>query len=290
MNKLFNKIGVIGKYGDHNINPTLERLIQYLQDQGKEVLLESGTASTMNCASCSHQDYAQLSNNCDLVIVVGGDGSLLSAARNLSNPDTAILGINLGRLGFLVDISPDEIEERLDEILAGNYAEEQRSLLQTQVLRGGTIVHHSTALNDIVTHKLNIARMVELEVSIDGHYLYNQRSDGLVVSTPTGSTAYALSGGGPILHPTLAAMVLVPICPHTLSNRPIVIGNDSTIEIIIRADNKAQLTCDGQINYELEANDHILIKKKEHALRLIHPPGHDCFETLRAKLHWGTHP
>lgn len=290
MSKAFNKIGVIGKYGDHNINPTLDHLIQYLQDQGKDVVLETDTANHMDNNPCSSQNYAQLSNDCDLMIVVGGDGSLLNAARNLGDADTAILGINLGRLGFLVDISPNEIDERLNEIFNGNYVEEKRSLLQVEVMRNEQVVHYSTALNDVVTHKLNIARMVELEVSIDGRYLYNQRSDGLVVSTPTGSTAYALSGGGPILHPTLDAIVLVPICPHTLSNRPIVINDHSTIEIIIRANNRAQLTCDGQINYELEADDRILIKKKELPLRLIHPPGHDCFETLRAKLNWGAHP
>jgi len=220
------------------------------------------------------------------------DGTLLNAARSLVDADVPVLGVNLGRLGFLADVSPRDMGQRLDEILAGQFEEERRALLHASVIRGGHSVSESDALNDIVIHKWDIARMIELDTRIDGRFLNSLRADGLIVSTPTGSTAYALSGGGPIIEPSLPALVLVPICPHTLSNRPIVLSDQSTIEILVHGDdaNKAQITCDGQVNFSLATGDIIRIQRKAKTLRLIHPSGHDHFDIMRKKLRWAEQP
>ena len=236
-------------------------------------------------------DRDTLAGSCDLAIVVGGDGTLLNAARSLAECGVAVLGVNLGRLGFLVDVSPEEMPDQLDRILAGDFTEEQRTLLHMTVTRDGKVLGESAALNDVVVHKKDIARMIELDTYIDRHFLNTNRSDGLIISTPTGSTAYALSGGGPILHPRLDAITLVPICPHTLSNRPIVLHDESTIEIVIHKGTlEATVSCDGQVNQSLEADDLITVRKHDHALRLLHPPGHDYFAVLREKLRWSEQP
>jgi len=225
---------------------------------------------------------------CDLVIVVGGDGTLLKAARLLVDMDVRILGINLGRLGFLTDVSRHEMEARLDEIFAGRFQEESRFLLRAVVVRNGEETMHGDALNDVVLQKWNVARLIQFDTHIDGLFVTTQRADGLIVSTPTGSTAYALSGGGPILHPSLNAIALVPICPHTLSNRPIVVDAMSTVEIVVcdGQQTSAQLTFDGQTASALEPGDRVVIRRKDRPVRLIHPPDHDYFATLRTKLHW----
>jgi NAD+ kinase len=197
--------------------------------------------------------------------------------------------VNLGRLGFLADVMPAEMTDRLAEILAGDYDEERRFLLDVRVVRDGRDVFQASALNEVVVHKWHIARLIQFETMINGRLVNTQRSDGLIVATPTGSTAYSLSGGGPILHPGLDAMVLVPICPHTLSSRPLVVSADSEFEIRMHHSGEqpeAQLTCDGQTTMELSPADCIIISQKERRLRLVHPRGHDYFATLRAKLHW----
>jgi NAD+ kinase len=223
--------------------------------------------------------------------VVGGDGTLLNAARSLADTGCAVLGVNLGRLGFLVDVSPEDMDTQLNSILGGDFIEEPRTLLHAMVTRDGEPVDESTALNDVVINKKDIARMIELDTWIDGHYLNRNRSDGLIVATPTGSTAYALSGGGPILHPGLDAITLVPICPHTLSNRPIVINHDSRIEIVIHEGTlQAQISCDGQVNLTLDPGDRVTVRRHDHDLRLLHPPGHDYFDVLRRKLRWSEQP
>ena len=221
--------------------------------------------------------------------MVGGDGTLLNAARSLAPYDIAIVGVNQGHLGFLTDVSPGEMEQKLDEIFSGQYNEDERFLLHCSVLRDGEHINESVALNDVVVHKWDVARMLETETFVNGQLLNNLRSDGLIASTPTGSTAYALSGGGPILQPCLNAIVLVPICPHTMSNRPIVVDGNNVIEIVVRGSGHAhaQVTCDGQINFGLVAGDRVRIRKAEHKVRLIHPVDHDHFHVLRAKLHWG---
>jgi len=291
MKSHFTHIGLIGKSEDSNVSTTLRALTGYLEQREVEILLDGTLADILPDSPHAVVDRDTLASSCDLVIVVGGDGTLLNAARSLAEPGVAVLGVNLGRLGFLVDVSPEDMPVQLDKILSGQFSEEQRTLLHMTVIRDGEIISQSSALNDIVVHKKNIARMIELDTYIDGHFLNTNRSDGLIVSTPTGSTAYALSGGGPILHPRLEAITLVPICPHTLSNRPIVIDDDSVIEIIIHTGTpEATVSCDGQVDQSLEADDLITVRKHNHALRLLHPPGHDYFAVLREKLRWSEQP
>ena len=287
----FTHIGLIGKSQDSNVSTTLHALCRYLEQQNVEILLDGSLADILPGSPHAVVGRDMLANVCDLAIVVCGDGTLLNAARSLAESGSAVLGVNLGRLGFLVDVSPEDMHEQLDKILSGQFSEEQRTLLHMTVIRDGEILSQCSALNDVVVHKKNIARMIELDTYIDGHFLNTNRSDGLIVSTPTGSTAYALSGGGPILHPKLEAITLVPICPHTLSNRPIVIDDDSVIEIIIHKGTlEATVSCDGQVDQSLQADDLITVRKHNHALRLLHPPGHDYFAVLREKLRWSEQP
>jgi len=291
MTSHFTHIGLIGKTEDAHVSTTLRALIAYLEQRKTEILLDEDLANILPDGPHAIVDRETLAKTCDLAIVVGGDGTLLNAARSLAESGVAVLGVNLGRLGFLVDVSPEDMPGQLDKILGGDFSEEQRTLLHMTVTRNGDILSESSALNDVVVHKKDIARMIELDTWIDGHFLNTNRSDGLIVSTPTGSTAYALSGGGPILHPSLDAITLVPICPHTLSNRPIVIHGESEIEIIIhRGTLEATVSCDGQVYQSLEADDHITICKHDHVLRLLHPPEHDYFAVLREKLRWSEQP
>ena len=291
MKSRFSHIGLIGKTEDRQVTTSLHALIDYLEQRDVSILLDAALADILPGSPHAVVDRDTLANTCDLAIVVGGDGTLLNAARSLAECGVAVLGVNLGRLGFLVDVSPEEMPDQLDRILAGDFTEEQRTLLHMTVTRDGKVLGESAALNDVVVHKKDIARMIELDTYIDRHFLNTNRSDGLIISTPTGSTAYALSGGGPILHPRLDAITLVPICPHTLSNRPIVLHDESTIEIVIHKGTlEATVSCDGQVNQSLEADDLITVRKHDHALRLLHPPGHDYFAVLREKLRWSEQP
>jgi len=290
MENAFSRIGLIGKYGDPGVVATVRKLSRILRARGCEVLLEDQTAASMNNPDLPAVSPEELGRRCDLAITVGGDGTLLNAARNLVRHNVPLLGINLGRLGFLVDVSPGEMDSRMNEILDGKFEEEQRIMLTT------CIQHHNggadsigDALNDVVVHKWEVARMIETETFINGRFLNSMRSDGLIISTPTGSTAYALSSGGPILDPDMDAIVIVPICPHTMSYRPIVIDGDSEIEIIVKENphSHAQVTCDGQINLGVVSGDKINIRKLKQCVRLIHPCQHNHYEILRAKLNWG---
>jgi len=289
MPNIFETIGLIGKYGDPGAGDTLKSLSTYLQERGIRVLLDETTADMVPNHGLETGDRKAIGTQCDLAIVVGGDGSLLNAARSLVEFEVPLLGVNLGRLGFLVDISPANMTDNLDRILAGDYIEEKRSILHTTIQCEAGMTAEHTAFNDVVVHKWNVARMIELDIHINGEYVNTQRSDGLIAATPTGSTAYALSGGGPIVHPALDAFILVPICPHTMSHRPLVIEGSSQIEIFITQANHtdAQVTCDGQINLNLVPGDRIKVRRKDKRVRLIHPPSYDYYEILRAKLRWG---
>ncbi len=285
----FDIIGLIGKRNDPKVQETAQLLGAFLKEQNLHILVDETIveiSSALNVDSVSRETIGEQS---DLIVVIGGDGTLLCAARALIDYNVPIVGINLGRLGFLVDISSTKVIGGIKEILQGNYFEEARCALQFSVYRDEKILCEGVALNDVVIHKWNMARMIELETLIDGRYVNTQRSDGLIISTPTGSTAYALSGGGPILYPTLNAMALVPICPHTLSNRPIVISGDSNIEIIVTPEDQehVQITWDGQNSYNLKSNDRVKIRKYLNGIKLIHPEEHDHYEVLRAKLRWG---
>jgi NAD+ kinase len=291
MNSPFERVGLIGKSGDHNVSSTLRSLTTLLERHRLHIQVDESVADMLPDSIYPVVTREVLARQCNLAIVVGGDGTLLNAARSLADHGCAVLGVNLGRLGFLVDVSPDDMDMQIKRILGGDFIEEPRTLLHAAVTRGEKPVGESTALNDVIVHKKDIARMIELDTWIDGHFLNRNRSDGLIVATPTGSTAYALSGGGPILHPSLDAIALVPICPHTLSNRPIVINHDSRIEIVIHEGTlQAQISCDGQVNLTLDPGDRVTVRRHDHDLRLIHPPGHDYFDILRRKLRWSEQP
>jgi NAD+ kinase len=222
------------------------------------------------------------------VIVLGGDGSLLSAARTMARFETPVLGINRGRLGFLTDISPDEVGELVPAVLEGRYEREERFLLDVTVEREGRVVARADALNDVVLNSGTSAQMIEFELSIDGQFVYRQRADGLIVATPTGSTAYSLSGGGPIMHPSLNAVVLVPMFPQTLSSRPIVVTGESVIRLDVLERNRIHppVTSDGQVNMTARPGDAVVLRKKPHRLTLLHPLGHSFYASCRDKLHW----
>lgn len=284
----FKNIGLIGRLGSAKVVETLKRLLRFLEEGGYHVIIEDRTATVLLDHGHPEASRRLLGELCDLVIVVGGDGSLLGAARTLCHSGTLVLGVNRGRLGFLTDISPDELEARVGEVLAGRYELEERFLLDAELYRDGVQVGSGDALNEVVLHPGKAVRMIEFELFLDGQFVYSQRSDGLIVATPTGSTAYALSGGGPIMHPKLDVITLVPMFPHTLSSRPIVIDAASEIRIHIGETNQTypHISCDGQTRAVAKPDDVLVIRRKPRRVQLVHPLGHNFFEVLRSKLGW----
>ncbi|MCF6202968.1 MAG: NAD(+) kinase [Methylococcaceae bacterium] len=290
MLKSFKTIGIIGKYSDSRIANTILEILSYLQNNSYKVLVDSKSAALLSPNTVIACEIDLLSAKCDLIIAIGGDGTFLSAARASVTFNTPLIGINLGRLGFLVDISPEYINLKLNSILAGNYLEDKRYLLQTKIIRDGETIHQETAVNEVVVHRWVTPSMLEIVTHIDGIFLNSQRSDGLIISTPTGSTAYSLSAGGPILHPSLHALVLVPLNAHTLSNRPIVVDDSSEIEISFKQSKQisALVTCDHLEIPKISINDKILIKKLPDPITILHPEDHDFFHILREKLSWSS--
>ena len=288
----FSTIGIITKPSDIRLADTVRALLEYLHSKSLDVFVDETAIDLIQDTGVTVHGRDTIVHHCDLGIVIGGDGTLLHAARSLAPFDIPLLGINRGRLGFLVDVSPLEMTLVLDEVLNGKYQEDHRFLLHAEVIRNGEVIAASDAFNDVVVHVSDVVRMIEVDTYVNNHYLYTQRTDGLIVATPTGSTAYALSGGGPILHPRLNAIVLVPICPHTLTNRPIVVDAESYIQIDLSQRNNApsRVSFDGQVSVDLEPNDRIQVNRQSHTLRLIQPVGHDYYEILRAKLHWSEQP
>jgi NAD+ kinase len=285
----FRSVALIGKPDAERIVETLPALHTHLRARGLKVVVERGCADLVD-AGGEVYPLDGLGQQCDLAIAIGGDGTLLSAARILAEHDIPLIGVNLGRLGFLVDISPQEVLKSLDEILDGHYRSEDRLLLAASIERDGRVLHCQTAVNEVVVHRWNTSSMIEIVTFIDGAFLNSQRSDGLIVSTPTGSTAYALSGGGPILYPTLKAIVLVPINPHSLTNRPIVVADDSVVEIAFRPSKQflARVSCDNVSLPDLDLQDRVRIAKAPRPFRILHPLTHDFFEILRVKLNWSS--
>jgi len=263
----------------------LANLAQHLSAKGIEVWVEDSTAQHANLPEYKSLSLEDIGKTADLAIVMGGDGTMLSVARSLIEADVPLVGVNRGRFGFLTDLRAEDMLAEIDRILDGNFIREPRMLLSTQVIRKNQVVHSSYALNDVVIK--SGLRLIELEVEIDGKFVYKQRSDGLILSTPTGTTAYALSAGGPILHPNLEAISLVPICPHTLSNRPIAVNSTSKIEITLVQFNEAQLSMDGQSQLVLEIGDKIIVQRAEKNIFLLHPSDYCYFDMLRNKLNWG---
>lgn len=286
----FRTVGLIGKSDADRISETLSDIFRILVEKGVRVLVAAECARFVDFKGLEKASIEEIGASSDLAIVVGGDGTLLAAARALAQFDIPLVGVNLGRLGFLVDISPGDLRTSLGDLLDGVYRTEDRYMLRAQILRDDTVIREHAAINEVVVRSGNPASMIEIETQIDGLFLNSQRSDGLIVSTPTGSTAYALSAGGPILSPTLRAMVLAPINPHTLTNRPIVVDDNSVIGISFRPSKQfnAKVICDNISIPDVKMSDHIVIRKEQKPFRILHPLNHDFYEILRAKLNWSS--
>jgi len=290
MEYAFQKIGLIGRTDSSRFSESLSRITILFSSLDLPVMVESHLADLMPGSGFDIASREEIGNECDLVVVLGGDGSMLGAARLMARYKVPVLGINRGRLGFLTDISPDDIEDQVFSVLEGHFTTEKRFLLDVLVQREGQIIGRADALNDVVVNSGTSAKMMEFDLYVDEVFVYRQRADGLIVSTPTGSTAYSLSGGGPIMHPRLDAIVLVPMYPHTLSSRPIVIDGSSEIRIDIGVENIIQppVICDGQVNLTALPGDSVCISKKPDQLSLIHPVGHSFYASCRDKLGWGS--
>jgi NAD+ kinase len=287
--KAFSKIALVGKPGSKAAQETINVLCKQIFQLGLEVYLPESDKYDFPSGDANKIPMQSIGDLCDLVIVVGGDGSMLKTARDLIDSQVPMLGINRGHLGFLTDIRPTEVDSRVPPVLAGEYTLENRFLLYAEVFRNDQPIGSSCAVNDVVLYPGEIARMIQFELYMDRQFVYSQRSDGLIVSTPTGSTAYSLSGGGPILAPQTDTIVLVPMCPHTLTSRPIAVNKQKVIDIVISETNphNPQLSCDGQVIISLAPGDRIQIKQYPIEMCLVHPLDYDYFEVLRSKLGWG---
>lgn len=287
MTPSFNTIALIGKYKSQEIGEAVLRLASFLQERGHQVLVARHTGEIIGNTTFPMADVSEIGARADLAIVLGGDGTMLGIACALSGYSVPLVGVNQGRLGFLADVLASSMLETISAILNGQFVAEERILLAITIWRDGAPVCEACAFNDVVVSKSSTGRLIEFEIAIDGQFVYSQRADGLVVATPTGSTAYALSAGGPILHPTLEAFVLVPISPHTLSARPIAVNSHSTVEVIVAHADDARAHFDGQRHFELQINDKVVVRRAAKTIRLLHPAGHNYYDTLRQKLHWG---
>ena len=287
-------IALIGKYHSREISDSLSLLAKDLQQRGITVVIEKDTVSNSEARADMHRwescDFAAIGERADLAIVLGGDGTMLNAARQLARYNVPLVGVNQGRLGFMTDIARNDMLICMDDLLAGKFVPEYRMLLDAEVLRDGQRIASSLTLNEVVVDKGAIGRLIEFELFIDGEFIYSLRSDGLIISTPTGSTAYSLSANGPILHPQVSGIALVPLCPHSLTNRPILVSDHNEIEIrIVRAiDSRAHF--DGQVTIDLSPGDRVHIRRAECSICLLHPPGYSYFAMLRQKLHWSEQP
>lgn len=285
----FKEVGLVARMGSPLVLESLRQVERFLRSLSVEVILEERAAGMLGETDLKVLSLKEMGTHCDLVIAVGGDGNILGAARALSPFGVPLLGINRGRLGFLADVSPEEIELRVGEVLAGDYSIEEHFLLEgAMTVAGQTVV--TSALNEIIVHSASMAKMIEFDLYIDGAFVYKQHSDGLIVSSPTGSTAYALSAGGPIMHPSLDAMVLVPMFPHTLTSRPLVVPGDSELKIVIGSTfgTDAKVSFDSQLELTMKPGESVLICKKQEKLKLIHPPGHSFYSVCRSKLDWAS--
>ncbi len=292
MTQIFKTIVLVGKYQSPDVAEVVLRLAAFLRDNSYAVCIEQGTASAISMGNNAFPvvTYDEIGAQCDLALVLGGDGTMLNTARRLAAYGVPLVGVNQGRLGFLTDIARDEAVEKVSEILEGRFIEETRFMLSAEVLRGDERVFHTQALNDVVLNKGDIGRMIEFDLSIDAEYVYTQRSDGMIVSTPTGSTAYALSSNGPILHPRVDGIALVPLCPHALTARPITLPDTCVIDIHLQPPHDARIHFDGQERFDARAGDTIRIRRSPHDIRLLHPESYSYFAMLREKLHWSAAP
>ena len=287
MNTRFNCIGIVGHPRHPTALATHEMLYRWLTKQGYRVVVEQQIARELNLQNVTTGTMAEIGQLADLAVVVGGDGNMLGAARVLARYDIKVIGVNRGNLGFLTDLDPDNALQQLSAVLEGEYIAESRFLLEAKVCRQAGVPRIGTAINEVVLHPGKVAHMIEFEVYIDENFAFSQRSDGLIISTPTGSTAYSLSAGGPILTPSLDAISLVPMFPHTLSARPLVINSNSTIRLrfsSMRSD--LEISCDSQIALPVQEGEDVLIRRSDYRLNLIHPKNYNYFNTLSSKLGW----
>ncbi len=287
----FNHLGIICKPDETRVSEIVSILLPILKEKGLEYSLDDSVKSAgyLDAKTISRSDLVETA---DLFIVIGGDGTFLGAARSLINSEKPLLGVNAGRLGFLADIAPEKLQHELDEILSGEYILEDRILLDGEITGNTDRPIKDIALNDISIHMRNTIRMIEFETKVDNQALHTLRADGLIVSTPTGSTAYSLSAGGPVIHPGLNVLSLAPICPHTLSSRPIVVNGNSEIEINLLSDCDvpAVVAFDGQNTHDIEPGDTLKIKTMSKTLKVMHPKSYDYYHVLRNKLHWSEQP
>lgn len=286
MERSFKTVALIGKYKTPGIAEPLLRLASFLSNQGVSVVVDLLTAEHLKQHPYRVLSLDKMGGVVDLAVVLGGDGTMLNIARILGPFRIPLVGVNQGRLGFLTDLSVDSMLLSIAAMLEGEYVTEKRMLLATAVLRNKEIIFKSLAFNEIVVHRSNVSSMIEFEISINGEYLYTQRADGLIVATPTGSTAYALSAGGPIIHPSLNVISLVPVCPHTLSNRPIVVAGESVIEIQMHRTSDARVRFDSHTHFDLHLDDTLTVIRYPDPVYLLHPVGHSYYHTLREKLFW----
>lgn len=290
MTQYFRCIGLIGKPDHQGANQTLTALHNWLIERGNDVLVESRVAAQLPLNHAKPASLQQIGNQADLAIVVGGDGNMLGAARALCRYDIAVIGVNRGNLGFLTDLDPDNFETHLEQVLQGEFDTEYRFLLEAKVYHEGELVGQNSAMNEVVLHPGKVAHMLEFEVYVDNNFMLGLRADGLILATPTGSTAYSLSGGGPILTPNLEAISMVPMYPHTLSSRPVVVSSDSQIHLKVSPENNSdmQISCDSHEALEVLPGDEVIVTRQTDRLRLVHPKEYRYFNVLRKKLGWGS--
>lgn len=293
MRSKFRHVALFGKYHTTTHGGALESsrralddVAQFLNRQGCDVVLDKDTAAHTGLNRYPVLEMTEIGTQCDLGLVIGGDGTMLGIGRQMARYGLPLMGINQGRLGFITDIPLQSYQDMLEPMLQGHYQAEDRSLLQAQVMRDQRNVFCALAMNDVVVNRGGTSGMVELRVEVDGHFVSNQRADGLIIATPTGSTAYSLSVGGPLMHPALGGWVMAPIAPHTLSNRPIVLPETSEISIEIVAGRYVSANFDMQSLADLTLGDRIVVKRSEHQVRFLHPAGWNYFDTLRKKMHW----
>jgi NAD+ kinase len=286
----FKSVAVVGKSDAASLPDVLDQLVALLRRRGVAILMDPPTAGASRARPDEIAEMAELPARSDLAVIVGGDGTLISCARLMADRGVPLVGINLGRLGFLTDVPADGLEGAMEAILSGESIPEQRMLLNGSVRRGGETLFSALAMNDVVVSRGAMGSMIEIAVTVDGEFIYTLRADGLIVSTPTGSTAYALSAGGPILHPALSAIALVPISPHTLSNRPVAIRSASRVEITLVRGVDARANFDVQAFWELEPGDVVAVSAAARPATLLHPKGYRYFAMLRQKLRWPERP
>jgi NAD+ kinase len=286
MSKRFHHVAIVGKFQARGIAPLLQELAAFVGGHGLDVSFERDTALSIGATEDEALTPAQIGQHCDLAVVVGGDGTMLGIARELARYKVPLVGINQGRLGFITDIPQDRYREALLPVLQGDYEEEHRSMLEGGVWRDGRRIFEGLSLNDVVVSRGATASMVELRAQIGDELIANIRADGLIIASPTGTTAYALSAGGPILHPRIGGWVLVPIASHTLSNRPIVLPDTDEVRIEIVAGRDASANFDMQSLASLLHGDQVRVKRSQHSVRFLHPRGWSYYATLRRKLRW----